>query len=225
MKAPVLLPSVYGGNLLYHAFLLQAPDVRMEKHEHFEKQTWRNRCRILSANGPLDLVVPVRRKGRTRTPIKDVRIAYDDPWPSLHWRSITSAYRTAPYFEFFEDAFASLYRKRHTFLIDMNSDLQERILKAFRMDKEIRFTHRYEERPDTVLDLRKRPPALPEEKRRAGESSPIDVTGEYAQVFDERFGFSPNLSVLDLLFNEGPAGVDRLLRSDLSAYSKGLQEA
>ncbi len=110
MEKPVLIPASYGGNILYHAYLFQAPKVYIEKEEHFEKQTWRNRCRILSANGPLDLVVPVRRKGRTRKPMKDVRIAYDDPWPSLHWRSIASAYRTAPYFEFFEDRFRTFMR-------------------------------------------------------------------------------------------------------------------
>ena len=217
ISSSVLLPVVYGGNTLYYAHLLQAPQVWLDREEHFEKRTWRNRMRILSANGPLDLVVPTRRKGRSRTPIKDLRIVYDDPWPSLHWRSITSAYRTAPYFEFFEDRFRRLYEKRFEFLIDLDLAFQERVLEAYRVDAPISFTERYEKAPEGILDLRYRPPALPEEKEQGGGTSPIDATGPYPQVFDERFGYVPNLSVIDLLFNEGPEGLQLLRNADLNA--------
>ncbi len=218
MERSVLLPIVYGGTALYYAILLQAPKVFLEKEEHFEKQSWRNRCRILSANGPLDLVIPVRRKGRTRRAMKEVRIAYDTPWNSLHWRSITSAYQQAPYFEFFEEGFRTIFEKRYEFLIDLNLDLQERVMDAFRMEPELLFTERYEKEPEGTLDLRMRPPALPEEKRKGGGSAPLDVTGPYPQVFDERFGYVPGLSIVDLLFNEGPDAVDRLRNADLSPY-------
>ncbi len=218
MEDPVLLPIVYAGNSFYYALLLQAPEVLLEQHEHFEKQTWRNRCRILSANGPMDLVVPVKRKGRTRTPMKDLRIAYDDPWPSLHWRSITSAYRTAPYFEFFEDRFGELFKKRYAFLIDLNLAFQEKILEEFRVRPQFSFTERFAKEVPGFMDLRHLPPALPEDKAKGGSRAPVDVTGPYPQVFDERFGFVPGLSVLDLLFNEGPKGIDRLRRADLTPY-------
>lgn len=218
ITTPVLLPIVYAGNTLYYAFMLQASEVWLEQEEHFEKRTWRNRCRILSSNGPLDLVVPTRRKCRSRTPIKDLRIVYDAPWPSLHWRSISSAYRTAPYFEFFEDRFRPLYEKRFEFLIDLNLAFQERVFEAFRVDRPLSFTKRFDKDPEGVLDLRYRPPALPEEKAQGGGMEGIDVTGPYLQVFDERFGYIPNMSVIDLLFNEGPEGLRILQNADLSSF-------
>lgn len=218
MERPVLLPLVYGGTALYYAILLQAPSFRLEQHEHFEKQTWRNRIRILSANGPLDLIVPLERKGRTHRPMKEQRIAYDHPWPSLHWRSITSAYRSAPYFEFFEDRFRPLYEKRFRYLLDLNLAILEATLALLRSSMELPLTERYEGTPADHLDLRGVPPALPEEKKRAGAREPIDVTGPYPQVFDERFGYVPGLSVLDLLFNEGPGAADRLRSVDPTPF-------
>lgn len=224
ISSPVLLPIVYGGTTLYYSVLLQAPQVWLEREEHFEKRSWRNRMRILSANGPLDQVVPTRRKGRSRTPVKDLRIAYDSPWRSLHWRSITSAYRTAPYFEFFEDYFRSLYETRFEFLVDLDLAFQERVLQAYRIDVGFSFTERYERSPEGLLDLRYRPPALPEEKESGGKTSPIDVTGPYPQVFDERFGYVPNLSVVDLLFNEGPEGLRLLRNADLTALISSVPD-
>lgn len=218
MKRPVLLPIVYGGTALYYAFLLQASTVYLEQEEHFEKQTWRNRCRILSANGPMDLVVPIQRKGRTRRAIKDVRIAYDHPWPSLHWRSITSAYRTAPYFEFFEDRFYGLFQQRYEFLIDFDLAFQRTVLDAFKVGPEPLFTQAYKKEPEGATDLRSVPPALPEEKQKGGGRSPLDVTGPYPQVFDERSGFTAGLSAIDLLFNEGPEAVERLRNADLNLF-------
>jgi hypothetical protein len=223
ISTPVLLPLVYGGNTLYYALLLQAPGVFLDQEEHFEKRTWRNRMRILSSNGPLDLVVPTRRKGRSRTPVKELRIVYDNPWPSLHWRSITSAYRTAPYFEFFEDHFRTLYEKRFDYLIDLNLAFMERVSEAYRLELSFSLTRDFEKAPEGLLDLRYRPPALPEEKADAGSSAPIDATGPYPQVFDERFDYLPNLSVIDLLFNEGPEGLRLLRNADLDALIPSLR--
>ncbi len=89
----------------------------------------------------------------------------------------------------------------------------ERVFEAFRTTPSISFTDRYEKSPESVLDLRRVPPALPEEKRKGGEKAPIDITGPYPQVFDDRGGFGPNLCAIDLLFNLGPQGVERLYKA------------
>jgi hypothetical protein len=194
MQNRILLSCAYLPPLNYFAELVHAEEVYIEKCEHFEKQTYRNRCTIYGANGRLDLVVPlVHCKEKTR--IDEKKISYVHPWQNQHWKSICSAYRSAPYFEFFEKDFEEFFRQRHEFLFDFNLALTQRLLKVLRIQKELQFTGVFEKSPAEIKDLRR----LSEPKIFNNE-----INAEtYYQVFGNKFGFIPNLSIIDLLFNEG----------------------
>ena len=117
----IILQSVYAGNVNYYAAILKSENVIVDINEHFLKQSYRNRCVIAGANGPLNLIVPVKRKtGRVK--LKDVEIDYSENWQKIHWKSIESAYRTSPYFEFYEDRFKALYFSKE-FKLLMNWNL------------------------------------------------------------------------------------------------------
>lgn len=223
-RPPVILPIVYGGTSLYYAAYLQAAEVRLEQVEHFEKQTWRNRCRILTANGAQDLIVPLRREGRSRTPMKELRIAYDHPWQALHWKALTSAYNCAPYFEFFEDRFRPLFEERYEKLVDLDLAFHQAVLDSFGLSPRHELTERYEKEVAPFVDLRHTLHAIPGEKAKSAGEGDLDVTGPYPQVFDERFGFVPGLSVVDLLFNEGPSALETLRKADPMISEKKMEE-
>ncbi len=192
MDHPVLLPICYLPSTEYYRILLNAPAVRLEKHEHFEKQTARTRCPIATANGRLNLTIPVQRKGRERRPMKDVRIANEERWQARHWRSITSAYRSSPYFEFYEDLFHPFYERRFEFLTAFSLALQEQVLELLGVSLQPSFTKAFEKEPENVTDLRQ------------AACSSNRIPPRYPQVFEDRHGFLPHCSILDLLFNLGP---------------------
>lgn len=186
-----LPPVSYFSRLQAHesAFLI-------EKEEHFPKQTYRNRARISSPNGTLDLFLPVIKGSKYHTKIKDVRISYDFKWQRLHWMSLESCYRNSPYFEFYEDGLAPFYHKKYEFLFDYNLELTEWLLKNLKQQPGINFTTEYSTAYAPENDFRdkawfKAPELLPPAK-------------PYHQVFEERQGFMPNMSIVDLLFNQGP---------------------
>ena len=112
-----LLPPSYLAPIGYYAILIQYPGCTIEQYDYFVKQTIRNRCAILGANGKLILSVPKQRKSSSKTILKDIQISYDATWQKLHWKSITSAYRSSAYFEYYEDLFAPLYQKKEKFFL------------------------------------------------------------------------------------------------------------
>jgi hypothetical protein len=193
----VLLSTAYLGPIVYYQQLIHAEEVWIERFEHFQKQTYRNRCEIYGANGKLDLTIPVE-KHPEKTYTKDIRISTNNHWQKVHWRSIEAAYRSSPYFEYYEMEFTTLYQQSYDLLFDFNIQLQKLVLTLLSIDTKIHFTERYEKK---TVDTDLRILISPKNKsltRLSFEPKP------YTQVFSDRLGFIPNLSILDLLFNEGP---------------------
>ena len=199
MNSTIILSTAYLAPIQYYSKLLKYDEALVEHHEHFPKQTYRNRCNIYGANGLLALTIPLKKRGE-RTPVKDVRISYDQPWQNLHWRSMQASYRSSPYFEYYEDDLTPFYEKQYEFLLDFNSELHELVCGLLKIDNNVKPTASYEKMIAGADDLRE------------GISPKVDWRSdrdfeakEYTQVFGSKFGFLPNLSIADLLFNEGPS--------------------
>ena len=140
----VILSTAYLGNVQYYTKLLSGR-AQIDLHEHYQKQSCRNRCDILSTGGPTTLVVPVCRPSGERVPVRDIRIDRTNKWRHQHLQALVSAYRRSPYFSYYEERFAVVYRKRHDFLVDLNEELQSLVLELLRADPPVGHTERYAE--------------------------------------------------------------------------------
>ena len=195
----VLLSTAYLGPVQYYTKLYAAPTVYLERHDHYVKQTYRNRCLIAGPAGVQALTIPIEHATGPKTAACDVRISDHGDWRHLHWAALVSAYEGSPFFEYFADGFHALYRRRFTFLVDFNDALQELVCSWLGLFPRIVRTRQYvDDLPPATLDLRDaiRP------KRPAG-ADPTFCPAPYWQVFAGRHGFLPNLSIVDLLFNMG----------------------
>lgn len=177
------------------------PVILIEKEEHFPKQTYRNRANIASPDGVLTLTVPVIKGSKNHTKIKDVKISYDFNWRRLHWQSLQTCYRRSAYFEYYEDDMAVFYEKKYDFLFDYNERLLRFLLKAIKLPVELTFTDVYEPAYSSLEDIREA--IHPKREPEFGQKP-------YYQVFEERNGFLKNLSIADLLFNQGPHTINYL---------------
>jgi WbqC-like protein family len=153
--------------------------ITLEAMEHYQKGSSRNRCLIAGSNGVQRLSIPLEKGKHQQTPIRSVRIAYHDNWPMVHWRSIQSAYGNAPFFEYYADELNAIYTKKPEFLFDFNVLLLEFVIKKAKWQYRLDFSNTYTPFPPA-------PVASYTPKR-------------YPQVFEDRFGFQPDLSVLDAL--------------------------
>jgi hypothetical protein len=184
----------------FHFFNLQK-NIVIDVHENFVKQSYRNRCQVLSPNGIQNLTVPVV-KARKRKLTRDVKISYNDNWRKMHWKSLEAAYRSSPYFEFYEDHFYPFYHERkYEYLVDLNWELEELIIELLKLETIPTQSEKYVSNIEDGNDFRnsfspKRPPVL--------------KFDPYLQVFGDRNGFAPNMSIVDLLFNEGPNALSYL---------------
>ena len=196
----LILSSNYLGNIDYYSILNQNEAVIIDVCEHFQKQSFRNRCVIHGANGPLNLIIPLVKRG-IRTKMKDLLIDNTQRWQTLHWRSIEAAYRSSPYFEYYEDDLKPFYEKEYTSLIEFNSELLTTLIELLDLDVAISTSTAYEKQEgvDFRTDLHPKKAA-----------STYFSKEEYTQVFSDRNGFLPNLCIVDLLFNEGPNAVNYL---------------
>lgn len=208
----ILLSTAYFAPIRYYSKLVSYPEIYIEQHENFVKQTYRNRAVIMGANGPVPLIVPVEKGRAQKIKIKDLRIAYDEEWQRNHWRTIFSAYNSSPFFEYYADDIEPFFRKRHQFLFDFNRQITETILEIMDADAELHLTESFEQIPENCLNFREQ--ISP--KTHLIEPDPHFVAQPYTQVFGEKFGFVPDLSILDLLFNEGPSAGAILVDSFVS---------
>lgn len=201
----ILLSTAYWPSLEYFYYLLNANNVSIEKHENYEKQSYRNRCRILSANGALELIIPVEKKC---TSIADVRISYKEKWQQNHWRAIESAYSRSAYFEFFEGEVRKFYAEPEEFLLEYNLKQLQTIFHILRIKKELHFTNEYKKEYSGVTDLRER--IHPKHTGYSNEEVKRTLEKRYYQIFEEKFGFQKNLSILDLIFHQGLRTIEYL---------------
>ena len=191
-----ILSTAYFPPVEYFFHLNQSDSITIDGFENYQKQTYRNRCIIYSSNGLLSLVVPVIKPNKPKSIVKDIIISYDEKWQRTHWRAITAAYNSSPFFLYYRDDFFKILEKRHRFLLDLNHELLAKLNDLLSIDTSISYTSSYIDNPEQ-LDLRK---AITP-KNRTPETLHYPV---YTQVFNIRHGFLPNLSIIDLLFNEGP---------------------
>ena len=187
---------------------MQAEAVLIEKHSFLRKGTYRNRCHIYGTNGLLRLSIPISKGKGQRSLIKDVNISYDHEWQKLHWESMCAAYRSSPFFEFYEDDFCEMYKKETTSLIEFNMQMINQIKSLLGISQPWSFTDAYSLAYDK--DWRDAREIIHPNASKNAIGGALDYP-PYLQVFESKLGFLGNLSILDALFNLGPSTVDYLL--------------
>jgi hypothetical protein len=203
----ILIHPTYFPSISHFAAIVQAEKVTFEMEDNFQKQTNRNRTYIYSPNGIQLLNIPVKHSKIAHQKTKDIQIENDFDWQKQHFKSLEAAYRSSPFFEFFEDDLLPIFEKKHSFLMDLNLEVFELITRCLRMKIEYNATTEYihEIESNEITDFR----YLANGKK---DQSQFE---SYTQVFDDKFGFINNLSVLDLVFNEGKFAVDYLKSQSL----------
>ena len=201
-----LLHPCYFPSISHFVALAQSEKVAFEVFDNFQKQTNRNRTYIYSPNGIQLLNIPIKHTKDSRQKTKDVRIESDFDWQKQHFKSLEAAYRSSPFFEFFEDDIRPIFEKKHEFLLDLNFEALEIVFKCLRMKIEFSKTTEYfPQLNPTRTDFRN----LVDGKK------DDSIFTKYTQVFDDKHGFLSNLSVLDLIFNEGKYATDYLKEQTL----------
>ncbi|MDD3034794.1 MAG: WbqC family protein [Bacteroidales bacterium] len=195
------LTTAYLPPVAYVKVISDSSATFIEKFENYQKQSYRNRCYIYSANGPLPLIIPIVRGGDDRK-IDSIRIDYSKEWQKQHWRAIFSAYNTSPFFDYYKDDIYPYYCNQEPYLLDFNTNILSTILELIGLDTRPRFTSEFRECVEGV-DLRD----VIHPKR---DEETKNKYGQYHQVFAHKYGFLPNLSIVDLLFNEGPNAITYL---------------
>ncbi len=193
-----LFIPTYFSPISQYSEMVKSDKLVFEMEDNFQKQSFRNRCYIYNSNGKLLLNIPVKNpktEGRKKT--KDMLIENDFPWQDQHFKSLQSSYRVSPYFEFFEDDLTPIFTKKYKFLQDVNLDSFHFIADALQLETDFSKTSTYE-LETTEKDFR----FLADKN-----SQPETAFKIYKQLFDDKHGFIPNLSILDLLFMEGPNAV------------------
>jgi hypothetical protein len=199
---PAILPVTYLPPINLMAAMFSSEDIKWDIHEHYHKQFFYNRCVIYGPNGAQKLTIPVHKKYE-KTPLKDILIGYEIDWQRIHWCSLEAAYRRSPYFEYYEDALEPLFLDyTPKYLVEWNIRILEAVGKLMETEIKRTFTAEYRQTHNGATDYRNL--AIPKEAAKAKEI-------KYMQVFEEKHGFINNLSIIDLLFCEGPHAKELLL--------------
>ncbi len=202
----VLLHPTYFPSIAHFVAIAKSDSVTFEIEDNYQKQTYRNRSYVYGANGKLLLNVPVKHSHKERKKYKDVKIANSENWQDLHWKSLQSAYRTSPFFEFYEDDFIPLFKKKHTFILDYNFECLDLVLESLQLGINYSKTTKYNKDVAPLKDYRN--------LANARKEIQFDFD-KYTQVFTNKHGFIGNLSILDLLFNEGTNALSYLQSQEL----------
>jgi hypothetical protein len=209
----ILLSSAYLGPVQYYTKLISNDQIFIEKFESYHKQSYRNRCIILAANGPMVLSIPILGGPGARAPMYDLQLTYDHNWQHLHWQSIVSAYKNSPFFDYYADELSPFYHtKKWKYLIDFNFELQNLVLEWIGVNADIHFTDAYLKTEDVRSNIRDFRYSI-HPKAQKQQPDPDFSPSPYTQVFHEKFPFYPNLSILDLVMNEGPETLNVLKSS------------
>ena len=184
----------------YYTKLTSGAEIVIEQYEHYSKQSYRNRCSILSTNGLLTLSIPIKRTETPKIKTKDIEIDYKTRWQDIHLRTIESAYRNSAYYMYYIDDIASIYEQKHTNLLQFNLQLQDCICQLIGIELKHKLSDDFISDSTEFTDFRDSIHPKPRMKKPDNTFHPK----EYYQVFAEKYGFMPNLSIIDLLFNLGP---------------------
>jgi hypothetical protein len=201
MPGKILVSTAYLPPIEYFSLISQADEIFVEREENYLKQSYRNRCYILSAHGPQLLSVPVYLGSQHKTPLKDIRIDYSKRWKQVHLRAITASYNSSPYFQFYFEEIEKIIARNHDFLFDLNMELTESVLKMLKLNIKLAHTTDFEPVGEADNDYRY--------KISPKETSDF-IVKDYMQVFDTVNRSVNLLSIIDLIFNMGPEAVDYL---------------
>ncbi|TEW77164.1 hypothetical protein E2488_00255 [Gramella jeungdoensis] len=196
----ILLQPTYFSPIVQYVAISKSENICFEVEDNFQKQTYRNRCYIYTANGTHLLNVPIQHNKGIKQRTKDVKIDYKDDWNKLHLKTLITAYSSSPFFEFYIDELLPIFNKKHIFLLDLNLLSHQVIMDALQL--EITTTKTNEFIKETPLnDFR---------KLAISKGEPTYNLERYIQVFEQNHGFISNLSILDLIFMEGPNALNYL---------------
>lgn len=197
----IYLSSAYLAPINYYAKFFLADKVYIEQCDNYIKQTYRNRCTIVGANGQIPLSIPVEHISGGKTLTRDIRIADHGNWQHMHWNTIVSAYNSTPFFEYYQDDFYPFYHQKFNFLFDFNEQLRDLIFNLIGIDKtKVTYTDSYKVDFDSSeIDMRE---SIHPKKDWSTEDEYF-ISNPYYQVFTQKFGFIDNMSIIDLLFNMG----------------------
>ena len=194
-----IFPTAYLPSIEYISLFLKAENASIELFETYQKQSCRTRTNVMTANGIQTLTIPVIKTNGNHTLTKDIEISYKESWQQIHLRCLESAYRKSAYFDYYFPYFEKIYKQKFNTLIELNDFCLKTILKILKTKKEYSFTTDFEKiinEDDYRISLSK-------------GTNKIEMK-PYYQVFADRHGFIPNLSIIDLLFNEGPNSIHNL---------------
>lgn len=196
----LFIPTYFSPISQYSA-IIKADDIVFEIEDNFQKQSYRNRCYIYNSSGKQLLTIPVKHQSKSvKQKTKDTLVENDFPWQDQHFKSLQVAYRTSPFFDFLEEDIAPIFRKKYKYLLDVNIDTYLFITDSLQLNDSFSKTDKYLTEL-SEKDFRN----FANRKHR-----PLKMVDNYTQMFDDKHGFIPNLSILDLLFMEGPNAISYL---------------